>query len=193
MLERLTNVEKKAIEERAEKLLQENEINATNGVEIVSLANKMGFIVGNASLDDKEDGFIAVDKKQTLFGTSSNKVIGVNSTRDYFFKRFVIAHELGHYVLDDGCNKAIYAHREHKPDPRREEEQDKDFFAACLLMPRKAFLAKYHETQEKESLLSKQIIELQKTFKVPLISIMKRLEELNLVTSQLSEVESQNG
>lgn len=59
-------------------------------------------------------------------------MIGVNHERDLFTKRFIIAHELDHYILH-GENKPIFAQRE-KTHGRTPEENEIDFFAACLLM-----------------------------------------------------------
>ena len=167
------------IEEMTTDLLMEYSIDATNGYDIVLLANKMGFAVGNASLADNDDGFIAVDKKQrTLLGTPSNKVVGVNVKRDYYLKRFIVAHELGHYVLE-GQDQPLYAHRDTQPKVRSKAEQEADYFAACLLMPREAFIRSYEKIRTIEK-LSERIKILKDTFEAPVESIIRRFEELEL-------------
>ena len=75
------------IEKKAAALLQEYSIDALDGVDIITLAQKMGFVVGNAKLDDNEDGFIAVDEQETeMFGVSSNKVRRIHS-KIYYSKK----------------------------------------------------------------------------------------------------------
>ncbi len=55
------------------------------------------------------------------------------------FKRFSVAHELGHYFLD-GHPEAVLANGFHQSQggfgSRNRHEQEADIFAACLLMPR---------------------------------------------------------
>ena len=172
---------KAVLEEQANSLLKEHGIDAKDGFDIVSLAQKMGFVVGNAVLDDGEDGFIIVDtNRKSLLGTSANKVIGVNAKRDYPLKRFIIAHEIGHYVLE-GCNEPIYAHRQNNSVKRSVNEQEVDFFAASLLMPQEAFAAKYSEISKEYELFSTQIDKLKEVFEAPTKSIIRRLEELGLI------------
>ena len=125
-------------------------------IRVVEIANRLGFTVGNAVIDDAYDGFIVIgDGVRQKFGVDSNKVIGVNSKKSHHAKRFAIAHELGHYI----CNKSyykdnqIYGHRENRKG-KNKEENDMDYFAACLLMPKEFFsrdLTLYREKQYDET------------------------------------------
>ena len=172
------------IETKAQALLDKYEIDASNGYDIILLAEKMGFEVGNTDLEDDDDGFIAVDKsKETLFGTKSNKVIGVNVTRDYYLKRFTVAHELGHYVLE-GEGKSLYAHRDSKTKQYDDKETTADFFAANLLMPKEAFSAKYYEILPACAQRLELYKQLQNIFEAPLNSVIRRIDELQLVAGK---------
>ena len=175
--------DKKKIEEKVNNLIETHDIDIENGVDIISLAHKMGFVVGNAGLSDTEDGFVLVDDKaEKILGVPTTKLIGVNANIEYEHKRFVIAHELAHFVLNKGDNP-IYAHRENKKG-KNEEENDADYFAACLLMPEKSFKKRYEELKA-DGLPSGKILEkLQEIFMVSYKGILRRVDELNLLTDQ---------
>ena len=134
----LTKMDKQVIEEKASEIFT-NYGDGTTDVDIVKIARKMGFIVGNAILPNEYDGFIVVNETvRNLPNQEGNKVIAVNTSLSPEDKNFVIAHELGHYVLSNDSDKKIFAHREHRKG-KNAEENDYDFFAACLLMPKEIF------------------------------------------------------
>ena len=91
-------------------------------------------------------------------------------------KRFIIAHELGHYILHCKDEK-IYAHRE-SAHGRSDEENDVDYFAACLLMPANSFKTAFEKT--KSISFIEKIKELQRIFDVPFESVVRRIDELGL-------------
>ena len=166
----LTRKEKKAVAQAAYDLLNEYSIDASNGVDIVELAHQMGFVVGNAGLDDGDDGFIMVNEDaDEILGIKTKKLIGVNADRDYEKKRFIIAHEIGHYTLHCKGGK-IFAHRD-STHGRSDEENKLDYFAACLLMPKEAFEKAFKEND---------IEQLSKIFEVPVDSVKRRILELKL-------------
>jgi Zn-dependent peptidase ImmA (M78 family) len=170
------------IEDKAQALLREKNVDASNGFDIVELAQKMGFVVGNVALDENEDGFIIVNENdKTLLGTSSNKVIAVNARLDYHFKRFIIAHELGHYILEGGNKNQLYAHRNNKTEERNDKEQEVDRFAASLLMPRDVFRSKLESIHKYEQSLPKCVHMLKNIFKAPLECVLRRIQELGLL------------
>ena len=69
-------------------------------VDVIDVAKRLGFVVGNAVLNEEDDGFIVVEEgKKKIMGIKTDKLIGVNSDRPLEWKRFIIAHELGHYIL----------------------------------------------------------------------------------------------
>ena len=172
------------LDDKATEVIREYGINPSNGYDIVFLAKSMGFFVATAPLDDGEDGFIIVDGNgNDVLGTGSNKVIVVNSSRNQDVKRFIIAHELGHYVFN-GKDKEIFAHREKKRGKYKEKEQDIDYFAASLLMPKDAFVEKYKHLRDNGKNLSERTTILSRIFLAPIESVLRRIEELNLVTSE---------
>ena len=172
-----------ALEETAEKVIQENNVDPSNGYDIVSLAKGMGFYVGTALLDENEDGFIMVNTEGTkLLGTEYNKIIVVNDSRDLDLKRFIIAHELGHYVIN-GKDSEIFAHRKKEGDERADNEQEVDYFAASLLMPKSAFSAKYKQLCAEGKGIAERVVKLKNIFRAPMESVLRRIEELGLVAN----------
>ena len=61
-------MDKRAIETQASALLKEYgyESNKNDYVDIVDFVRKLGFVVGNAKLDDSEDGFLVTQMLQTI-------------------------------------------------------------------------------------------------------------------------------
>lgn len=117
-----------------------------NSVDVIDVAKRLGFVVGNAILNEEDDGFIIVaENQEEILEVKTNKLIGVNSDRTLEWKRFIVAHEIGHYILHfkEKNMTGLYAHRDHKRG-HSEIENEADFFAANLLMPRDMFKDKYN-------------------------------------------------
>jgi len=177
-MEGLSKMEITRIEEKADKLLEK--INYAGGeVDIIEVANGLGFKIGNAELSNDEDGFIIVDnQKDELFGIKTSKLIGVNAKRDLAFKRFVIAHEIGHFQLhyDSTINNGMYAHRDH-PKGKSNNENDADYFAAYMLMPTRAFNEAYNSIKDRFK-LEDAICLLVNKFNAPQESVARRIDEV---------------
>lgn len=173
----LSTVEKRTIEKKAHDLLMQfgYDDGADVYVDVIKLAHFAGFKVGETSrLPFKEDGFISISKdKQKL-------LIGVNNDRSFEDKRFIVAHELAHYFLhykDSNTGDAIM-HREHVKG-KNEQENNADYFAACILMPTKSFSKIYNELHKKGCSLTEIIDYLQLVFRTPRESIKRRIEEIS--------------
>ena len=179
MGKRLTNMEKKKIEQLTAELLNqfvEDTENEAGYVDIVALARHFGFEVGESKkLSVTENGFISVSKdKQEL-------LIGVNYYRTWEEKRFIIAHELAHYFLhykDSKLSEPVFLMHSEKIKGKNETENDADYFAACLLMPRDKFESAYK--QAKNSYTHIEMIDyLGGIFRTPRESIERRINELS--------------
>lgn len=175
-------MEKNLIDQKVEQAL--NLIGYQNGeVDIMNIARNLGFTVGIANLPEWDDGFIIIDNNKThiqqITGVKTDKIIGVNDKRDLQKKRFTIAHEIGHYMLHYAQNKSkLYAHREDKKG-KNKEENDADYFAASVLMPKEQFKAKYDELKNKNLSTDDIITLLQKHFSVPYESAERRIKEVS--------------
>lgn len=155
----------------------------SDSIDVIDVAKKLGFVVGNAGLDNNEDGFILIKEgADNILGIKTDKLIGVNAVQNLAWKRFIIAHEIGHYVLhyDKERDRGMYAHREHKKG-KSEMENEADFFAANLLMPRVKFMDKYKELKGKGLSNEELIVLLASKFMVTQPMVERRFKELGLV------------
>lgn len=130
--------------------LNKNNITLTPPVDIFRLATDLGFDVRAAALPREVDGMILVDETaERLADFRSNKVIAYNSSSDINKKKFIVAHELAHYISQK--NKAngksqqiIVAARDLVGNSSRStKEQRMDYMAAALLMPRDDILKRF--------------------------------------------------
>ena len=171
---KLSDMEKKSIEQIVDYLLDKFDYHDGSDiyVDITRLVNVLGFQVGESDkFNDTEDGFILVK--------DDKKIIGVNKNRTIEDKRFIIAHELGHYLIHRTDEETFFMHRENLKG-KNNEENDADYFAACLLMPSKSFKAIYEIiTSSMLDPKENDIIPLmQKLFRTPKTSISRRIDEV---------------
>ncbi len=172
------------IEKAAQDALDRFGYKGTGAVEIVELAKNEGFIVGEALLEDHSDGMILVNmKEKKILGHETKKIILVNRELDGYFKRFVIAHELGHYFLDRDNQKKDYilAHRDTRIRDDDDHEKEMDYFAACLLMPSATFrqVRDVAASLFDENYVTTYVVKLLSNFfKVPERSVERRLKEV---------------
>ncbi len=179
----LSQMDKTDIEKRAVELMKHiNYVDDEEAVDVIRIAKMMGFAVGNAMMEEDVDGFIVVDEgKEEILDISTDKLIGVNSDRTLEWKRFIIAHEIAHYILHYSreIDGGMYAHRDHAKG-KDTIENDADFFAANLLMPREKFTKKFNELKEKQLELDEIILLLSKKFVVTIETARRRIGELEL-------------
>lgn len=183
MVQQLSKGRQDEIENAAVTILEGYKGNNEESIDVVSIAKELGFIVGEAILDENDDGFIIVEEgQQEILGLKTDKLIGVNAKRELEWKRFIIAHELGHFVLHylSQNNKGLYAHRDHRKG-KGKIENEADFFAANLLMPSGSFRKRYYELKDK-GLSQKEIAAvLASNFVVTIKCAERRVDELRLL------------
>ena len=126
-------------------------------VDVFALATELDFDVRGAEFKENVDGLIIVDEnKEFISEFVSNKVIVYNCKKDIFDKKFNVAHELAHYIYAKNENKnrkLILALRDHNSDYSNDEkEQEMDYIAAAILMPRDSFEKIYSKNSNDSSL-----------------------------------------
>lgn len=137
----LIRMENKEIKKKVEAIQKEKGNFFGDKTKIADLARSFGFFVGQAPLEDGTEGIIIVDEAtDSLLDTNKNKVIVVDQNVERPRQRFIIAHELGHYILRDSPGEPVFAMRE-TAHGRNDKENEADYFAACILMPSKEFLS----------------------------------------------------
>lgn len=156
-------------------------------VDIVDFVQKLGFVVGTAELPDDEDGFLMIrpvkmisaenDDNFALDRIPHERIIGVNSKRPLEWKRFIIAHEFAHSILHYQQGQ-VYLHRENKKG-KDAQENEADYFAAALLMPRETFKREYQRLKDSGLNENAVCFQLSSIFNVQAESVSRRIEEIN--------------
>lgn len=125
-------------EEITEKILKDMKVD-TMPVPIVEIIEK-GFGIESLSQDLAKplEGFILINPNlNNRFKT--NRIISVNKNIEQRQQRFVMAHELAHYIYD-GHGEERYRDTYIADKHETPEEKKANEFAANLLMPKKQFL-----------------------------------------------------
>lgn len=135
----LKNERKNEIEELAFRIRSEYDINLKFDL-IKFLTNYQGFEIRLQYIDDDTTGLIFANDNESIQKTNSKAVIIINEKlrEDKFFeqkKRFICAHEYGHYVLHKG-NSTKFARRD-TGAKKTQEELEAEYFAFCFLLPKK--------------------------------------------------------
>ncbi len=122
--------------------LKKNGIDYAIPVDIFKVATDLGFDVRGAEFEQKLEGIIIVNEHvEKIDGFDSNKVIAYNCFKDIYTKKFIVAHELAHYIEEktNACDtKIVIAARDHVASYSEDrKEQQMDYIAASLLIPKK--------------------------------------------------------
>lgn len=143
-------------------------------IPIIKIAEKMGFSVYQLSMEKELSGFIAIgeDVEETY---GDNKVIGVNADDDAKHQRFVIAHELGHFIFDYNPQRDASYYDTYKKNAHKTlKEKQANNFSANLLMPPKDFIVEFSTGISIEENIDK----LASYFQVQKKAVYKRLIEV---------------
>lgn len=173
---------KKYIERQVDALLADYGYSSETDayVDIVNLAKKFGFSVGNAKLSDNEDGYIIIQPHKNLSVNSNfpslSKVIGVNVNRQLELKRFIVAHEFAHSVLHYK-GEGLFLHRDNIKG-KNEDENAADYFAAAILMPKLSFTREYQKLLNQQLSTNTICYRLAALYKVPFESVYRRISEV---------------
>lgn len=168
MSKEFTASEINEMEKLVSSFLSENNISipCSGVVDIFALATKLGFDVRAAILPGKVEGLIMVDEfSKRIRQFKSNKVIAYNIQSDINAQKFIVAHELAHYIeakqvkgVDAG--KIVVAARDHEGTySANDDEQRKDYIAAAILVPREDLCHRFKLDQEDKIDLYKKIAE----------------------------------
>ena len=152
-------------------------------VPVTSIANNLGLKVYAADMRTGESGYIfAGGTTEELYGT--NAVILVSNKDPLGHQRFVIAHELAHFLLeyltDSGYKdkKIVFKEAYGEMPHNTKKELRADFFAAELLMPKKLFIKQYNEFFKRSNSREVTIMCLADYFKVKISSVERRIKEV---------------
>lgn len=123
------------LETRVETFFNNNNIPSEKNTDITKVCTSLGIIVSSLKLPDELkneiDGLILVK--------GDSKKIGVNSELSPRKARFVIAHELSHYITQGDSLEYAFKDEIYHGKEKSQLEQDMDYMAAAILVPRKIF------------------------------------------------------
>lgn len=152
---------------------------------IVRIAHDFGFATYKAKdIPDDISGniFIGGSTKKD-YGT--DKVIIVGEDEPLPHQRFIVAHELAHYLMDYIGNEeyqrdgAVFSRTYPKVNHDSQEEIRADRFAAELLMPKRVFLAEYVKAMKKSDYSKEYTIPyLAKLFNTKESCVQRRIREV---------------
>ncbi|MBQ8684969.1 MAG: ImmA/IrrE family metallo-endopeptidase [Clostridia bacterium] len=137
MCRRPTEEEVKATDKEIESFFAKNNKTLAPQIDIIKTCKEFGFKVLSLSLPKGVDGVIIADK--------DDKIIGVSNTVPPQDARFVIAHELAHYIHDlrgKSEEEALVAMKDSVLHGKEKNDLEHlmDLFAASILVPKDDFL-----------------------------------------------------
>lgn len=106
------------------------------------------------------------------------KEVYVAKSDSFYRQRFTIAHELGHFYLHEHKEREVYfrsSYKEAYSPQEAVEEEEANWFAASLLMPKEAFLSHWEWLGSAEALA--------RVFNVSIASATFRLKNLGVKTN----------
>lgn len=152
---------------------------------IVKIAKEFGFVTYKETLNDGLSGDIYINGK-TKEEYKSDKIILVNKGDELFHQRFVVAHELAHYLFDFLGNveyKDItkkFSDTYYKNMHETTSEQRANRFAAAILMPEDSFIKQYNIAKSIDKNRMFVIMYLSRFFETTMNSIERRIAEVLL-------------
>lgn len=136
----LSDERKEEIEAIAEQIIEKHSLYFPAFDLAKFLTETEGFLVGEQAMEDGTTGLLLVNDQQPIPKTNTHKLITTNlslrSEENYKARRrYIAAHEYGHFILHKQDSQ-LFAHRDvaHQDS---QQEREADYFARCLLMPRK--------------------------------------------------------
>ena len=128
--------------------LSGHDVKLTVPVDVFRVASTLGFDVRGSEFRDKLEGLIIVNEAvKKIDGFNSNKIIAYDCTQDINAKKFIVGHELAHYIEKKHGSpdaKIVLAARDRQTFySDNVEEQRKDYISAALLIPKEDLLSRY--------------------------------------------------
>lgn len=150
---------------------------------IVKIAKEFDFKIYKENLKENQSGCIFVNGK-TIENYKHDKIILVNKKEELFHQRFVIAHELAHYLfgfvgnLKYEDNNVLFSDTYYKNKHETSEEKLANRFAASILMPQEIFIKQYLVAKRVNSNRIFVVSYLSRFFETTMDSIEKRIMEV---------------
>lgn len=181
MGEKLTVEEMNELEKNITDFLTQHNIKLEVPVDIFNVADDLGFDVRGVEFPSELEGMILVNEQlDTISGFNSNKIIAYNLRKDIDSKKFIVGHELAHYIevkVKNPNAKVVTAARERVNDYKgNREEQKKDYMAAALLVPKDDLRERYDSVNEEN--IEQVCGEVAETYNVHIDIAKRRIQEV---------------
>ncbi len=150
---------------------------------IVKIAKEFEFKTYKETLRDGQSGDIHING-ETAEKYGHDKIILVNKNEDLFHQRFVVAHELAHYLFeflgnsDYSDSNEIFVDAYYKNKHETPQERRANKFAAAILMPEELFIKQYNIAKSVDSNRLFTIQYLSRFFETSIASIEMRIMEV---------------
>lgn len=179
------SIRRQEIENVVNDIIVQNNLGAPGFDLTKFLTKQCDFKIGAQDLDKNTTGILLVDDDEYIPDTETHRLISVNRDLgvddEYIYnlkKRFIVAHEYAHFVLHKN-EHTQFAHRD-TDKKNTPEEREADYFARCLLMPRKLVSDVLEVDGIKEQTLCDKANMISRLFSVTLTKAKTRIEELGL-------------
>lgn len=149
---------------------------------IVKIAKQFGIKTYKESLNESGDININGETEKKY---GHDKVILVNKEEELFHQRFVVAHELAHYLFDFIGNEKyndktiLFADTYQKDKHETIQEKRANTFAAEIMMPKELFIEQYNKARVVDSSHIFVFTYLSRYFETSIESIEKRIMEVS--------------
>ncbi len=154
-----------------------------SSIPIVKIAREFGFRTYKENLTKGLSGDIYINgNTENEYG--NDKIILVNKKDELYHQRFVVAHELAHYLFDflgddKYSDKTIkFSDTYHKNKHETPSELRANLFAAAILMPESLFIDQYNRAKSIDRNRMFVIMYLSRFFETTIESIEKRIVEV---------------
>lgn len=165
----------------AHEVLKHGNLLETGGlVPVIDVANEFGFkVYEEPDMPKNISGNVYVNgDTRIIYG--NNKIIVVGDDLTFFEQRFIIAYELGRYLIDFLANPE-YTEKPHRlfSVAYRKKANKTDRFAMKLLMPEQKFRERYaHALRKSKSNMAYAVTYLYEYFEVPRDNVIYRINEI---------------
>ncbi len=149
---------------------------------IVKIAKLFDFKIYKESLNESGDININGETRKKY---GHDKVILVNRDEELFHQRFVVAHELAHYLFDYLGNAKyrdkdiLFADTYQKDRHETPQEKRANTFAAEIMMPKELFIKQYNVAKVTDSNHMFIVMYLSRYFETSIESIERRIMEVS--------------
>lgn len=152
---------------------------------IVKIAKEFDFKTYKETFKNGKSGDIHING-ETSEKYGHDKIILVNRKEELFHQRFVVAHELAHYLFEFLGNpqytdpKIIFVDTYRKDQHETPQEKRANAFAAEIMMPRDLFIKQYYTARREDNNRMFILMYLSRFFETSIDSIEKRIMEVSV-------------